>query len=225
MPVSPLVLPDQNHAAGRWPTCKGYSVPRVADIFLRGTEDRAARDRSRYAPARMRGLRPVTGLYWDTRTAEPVRLIPENSGSMGDGSPVLVVSATEFRLASDLQVRIVARYVRGRPRPGLLWITPDADTSFLEPVEPYSPATDLLEYTGEWYSPEVEMSYVIAIQDGKLTVMFRPDVSFQLSPLYADGFSARGLIFRFDRDSAGNVAGLGIWVHRARNVRFLRLLP
>jgi hypothetical protein len=55
--------------------------------------------------------------------------------------------------------------------------------------------------------------------------MFRPDVSFQLTPLYADAFSARGLIFRFDRDSAGNVAGLGIWVHRARNVRFLRLLP
>ena len=82
----------------------------------------------------------------------------------------------------------------------------------------YNPSKEDLEiFTGLYYSPELETTYTIVIDDNKLTLKYHRFENNKLMPKEQDRFSARYplLGIHFERDDKGEVSGFV-----TRNVHF-----
>ncbi len=79
------------------------------------------------------------------------------------------------------------------------------------------------EYEGRYRSDELEITYTLAVEDGRLTLRLPPDAAVALRPMYRDGFGGPGRTVRFMRDGSGRVTGLRVFAGRALDVRFRRL--
>jgi hypothetical protein len=92
-----------------------------------------------------------------------------------------------------------------------------------EKVEPITPPS-LDEYAGVYYSPELGISYTLAVEDGKLTVRRRKYNPATLVSLSKDTFieSSTEYSVDFQRDAAGAITGFGLTDGRVRNLRFER---
>ncbi len=92
-----------------------------------------------------------------------------------------------------------------------------------EPQPPFAPdAAQLGEYAGDYTSEELGVTYRASVENGTLTVRFRPAERFTLVPVFKDAFEGDGNTIRFTRSSDGAVDGLRIYAGRARHVRFVR---
>ena len=99
--------------------------------------------------------------------------------------------------------------------------------SFYTRVEPAKPTLQkLAEYEGKYWSDELEVFYIVAIKDGKLTIRHRPEPAAALEPTYEDGFlvggRSGGTVIRFTRDKKGHVNGLSAYSGRVRHLKFFR---
>jgi CubicO group peptidase (beta-lactamase class C family) len=112
-------------------------------------------------------------------------------------------------------------------RSGDSWaVVRNADgASRFRPEPRVDPATvKLADYVGRYRSPELEVTYDVALESGSLVLRSRPDTRLRLSPIYPDGFAVGpGRTVRFSRGGKGAVTGLRIFAGRVRDVRFERL--
>lgn len=200
------------------PTALGHQV---ADVFLGDAAKAAPPPRAvTLAP---RKLAALAGLYRNTRTQDPLRLAAADGKLRPErGDDLVPVSGTSFR-SEDGAERALFRPTANGGRPTLLRLTADGDTIRYEPVDAVTPAAaELADYAGDFSSDEAEVTYTVAVEDGKLVLRGRPDWSDPLAPAYKDAFtSSRGLV-RFTRDGAGRVTGFGLWLPRVRDMRFTR---
>jgi len=92
-------------------------------------------------------------------------------------------------------------------------------------VEPVDIAHLVLsDYTGEYYSPELEIAYRITLVNGKLMVHQMRLGDFALDPdlIVKDGFNGNAGSMHFVRDERGAVNGFMLSGGRIRNIRFVR---
>jgi CubicO group peptidase (beta-lactamase class C family) len=88
---------------------------------------------------------------------------------------------------------------------------------------PFTPdAAQLREFTGDYVSDELGVTYTFYVEGDLLKVRFRPAQRFTLAPVFKDAFEADGNTIRFTRSADGAVGGLRIYAGRARHVRFVR---
>ena len=95
--------------------------------------------------------------------------------------------------------------------------------------EPITQSADQLrEYVGEYYSEELQTTYSIAVQNGRLIARHRRNGDIPLIPTVADRYSARPPVFRqvhFTRDNNRRVTGFNMTAGRkAVDVRFEKQL-
>ena len=84
-----------------------------------------------------------------------------------------------------------------------------------------SPA-DLAPLAGTYFSPELETTYTLVVENGKLVVRHHRLPRTELAPVTHDNFTApNGVKFRFIRDK-GKVAAFLVDAGRTRNLRFDR---
>ena len=92
-----------------------------------------------------------------------------------------------------------------------------------EAVPAFAPKPAELEaYAGVYYSEEIDTTYTVYAEGGKLKVRFRPAQRFELAPAYADAFEEDGDVMRFTRDASGRVDGFLVYAGRVRHLRFVR---
>jgi hypothetical protein len=200
----------------------GAVAYQVADVFL-GSAAKATPPAPAVAlPAAE--LAAKAGLYRNTRTSDPMKLEVADGKLRIAGGPELVpLGGAAFRVGAG-DGRAFFEPSRGGGRAALLQIDADGDTIRHEPVEPFTPsAAQLAEFAGDYSSDEAEVTYTIAVQDGKLVARRRPDWTQALTPAYRDAFDAGGLLVRFTRDGAGRVNGLSLWLGRVRDMRLTRV--
>lgn len=85
----------------------------------------------------------------------------------------------------------------------------------------------LQEYAGSYYSPELDVTWLVAMAKGQL-VFRNPksaapvDIGRELEPAMPDVFDVGGgsALIRFTRDQSGRVTGFGLSASRMRNIRF-----
>jgi hypothetical protein len=77
--------------------------------------------------------------------------------------------------------------------------------------------------TGTYHSEDAETTYVVAVEDGTVTVWQRPDVTRTLTPIYRDAFRMGGSIVRIRRDASGRVVALSLSLGRVYDMRFERV--
>jgi len=90
----------------------------------------------------------------------------------------------------------------------------------------YTPS-QLNEFTGTFYSDEIDATHTISVKDDKL-VLRRKNVDGETALVgqFADAFSATGTGgIRFTRDDRNRVNGFLLTTGRVRNLRFLKTQP
>ena len=81
-------------------------------------------------------------------------------------------------------------------------------------------ASDLAAFAGRYESPELETTYSLSVDNGKLMLHRRRSAPIALTPTTSDTFRAEGITYRFVREK-GRVTGLLVDAGRTRNLRFL----
>ncbi|HKH49133.1 MAG TPA: serine hydrolase domain-containing protein [Thermoanaerobaculia bacterium] len=170
-------------------------------------------------------LAAKAGLYRHQRTGEPWRLtLIEGRLRTSGGRNLVPLSDSLFYAGSDgVQVAIDAG-PNGRPT-AVRILRPGGDITIYEPVRESTPRPEqLAEYAGEYTSDEADVTYRAVVEDGKLFLRARPDISFALTPAYADAFQdENGLLARFRRGADGKVSELSLGIARVRDLRLVRV--
>lgn len=84
-------------------------------------------------------------------------------------------------------------------------------------------AEQLSEYAGEYYSEELDVTYSLRTENGKMTLRMRYNTAQPLEPAGRDQFGQWGggrLVFF--RDQQSRIAGFTLDVGRAKNLRFIK---
>ncbi len=95
---------------------------------------------------------------------------------------------------------------------------PDSETYSLTDSE-------LEEFEGVYFSPELQTSYTIGVRDGKLVASHRRHEDFELIPNALDRFESQVWFFSdvvFERGEGGGISGFRVSSGRVRNLWFVR---
>jgi CubicO group peptidase (beta-lactamase class C family) len=194
----------------------------VADIFLAGKIREPVKPAAAAVPAEM--LKKYVGGYREPLTDAVMKVELDKDGRTLRiaGNAVIPISATTFTVADGSRraafetgpgagpVRMTESDGRSKSRE---WVA----------VAPFAPKpADLEAYAGRYHSEEIDTTYALSVEAGKLTVRFRPAQRFELAPVYADAFESEGNVVRFTRDEAGRVDGFLVSSGRVRRLRFVR---
>jgi CubicO group peptidase (beta-lactamase class C family) len=111
-----------------------------------------------------------------------------------------------------------------KPEPPKATATPSA----LQPTNVAKPisltATQLAGYVGDYYSDELEVTYRVVLENGKLLMKYRQVVNGELVPIAPDVFKLYGVVsVQFSRDDRNQVSGFVPQNGGARNIRFLKM--
>ncbi|HUX06940.1 MAG TPA: serine hydrolase domain-containing protein [Acidobacteriota bacterium] len=89
-------------------------------------------------------------------------------------------------------------------------------------VPPVYTAAQLAEYTGDYYSDELDMIYTIEAENGKLYARFRNAPDAPAKAVEADVFRMGFIGTSFFRDDAGALKGFEISAGRVKGIRFIK---
>jgi CubicO group peptidase (beta-lactamase class C family) len=200
----------------------GNLAHQVADIFLAGKLKEPAKPVAVAVPAET--LKRYAGVYREPLTDAALRIELDKDGKTlrFAGQRVIPLSPTTFTVddgsrqavfepgAAGTPIRIVDTSTGSKPR---LW----------EAVPAFAPTpADLGAFAGTYYGEEIDTTYTLYVEDGKLKGRFRPAQRFEMRPVYADAFEVEGDVVRFTRDASGRVDGFLVYAGRVRHLRFIR---
>lgn len=205
---------------------------RVAEVYLgaaMGPDTATAWEQAlRSAPvvaASLEQLQPLAGVWRNTELGEVRRTrMTGDTLQLGIANRprMIALGARRFRLPSGTSearfehdsggspVRLITRTRGG----AVTWTRVPA----AEPT-----AAQLAEYAGDYVSAELETTYAIEADSGKLMVRVRGRrLGAAWEPTYRDAFSSGSVYVDFQRDARGHIAGFTVSAGRVRDLRFAR---
>ena len=194
----------------------------VADIFLEGKLTPPAKPVPVAVPADV--LKTYAGVYREplTDASTRVALVQEGKTLSIGGQSAIPVSNTAF-ITADGSRRIV--FEAGTASSPVRMSDSDGHSKprLWEATPAFAPRPEeLAAFTGVFYSEEIDTTYTLYVEGGKLKLRFRPAMRSDLTPVYPDAFEADGNIFRFTRDSSGQITGFLVYAGRVRHLRFIK---
>ncbi|HET6565744.1 MAG TPA: DUF3471 domain-containing protein, partial [Xanthomonadales bacterium] len=155
--------------------------------------------------------RVIDGKLWavhsPSRKNELLPLSPNRFSMVGIPARVLV----EFEMDGDRIVEM-RRFINGNPR-GVF-----APFERLQLNE-----AQLADYTGEYFSPELDITYSLAVSEGKLWFSLDDEGPQELTAMFGETFENPDYgAFTFSRDATGRVTGFKLQSGRVRNLAFVR---
>ncbi|MGH7693926.1 MAG: serine hydrolase domain-containing protein [Gemmatimonadaceae bacterium] len=196
---------------------------RVAGVFLPAAVASADTTTSR-VPAEERSR--VAGTYRNPMSDDWFMITPVGEGLQISGQgidPLTLQASGSYRARSGRQLRFVP--AEGSVRQVVV-VTRDGDTTTFELLKrPDLSPSQLAEYAGDYYSPEIGSTIRVRVDSARLALRASPDEELILVPFYADGFRVgpTGATGRFVRDERGSIKELRVFAGRARNVLFERV--
>jgi len=210
-------------------------VRQVADIYLanefKQTGNKVALPEPKVVQVTEKELAAVAGSYFNS-TSNNFRLLYVKNGkliySRGTSESELAPLGKNSFLMLGTPDRVEISFKSLRPGGPLQMITVINNgelTTTHDSVESKTYSTpQLAEFTGAYYSDEIEATYNILLQGDKL-VLRRKNVDGEtpLNAQFADTFSAAGTGgIRFTRDAQNHVTGFFLNTGRVRRLRFVR---
>lgn len=171
-------------------------------------------------------LNAKVGAYWDSKLEEVGRV------SLKDGKLQLSVSganiamvprdANHFR-AEGAPIEIVFEST-AQGSPSTMTLNIEGRSPSIYASMPPADTSKLSEYEGTYYSEEIDSTYRVKLQDGKLVVTRKKAGPTPLTPAFRDAFSSLSILgtFRFTRDAQSRVNGFRLSAGRIRNFRFVK---
>lgn len=209
---------------------------RTADIFL---EDLLAKEIKRSAPAAGMGFSPnisieklkhFAGGYMNPAggkiyriTVKKNTLVLEGRGWTIDFVPVSEKVFVSTDTPREWQLKFKQKQKKKR-LPGVMYI--DGKKTFtLKPVDLFEPSRkELLEYTGAYYSEELDVYYKAFLKEGKLFIEYRNSPAVHLLPVLPDRFRLAARDVTFHRDDEKEIECFKIDSGRIRGIHFQKII-
>ncbi len=100
----------------------------------------------------------------------------------------------------------------------------DVEKETFQPVDLWSPtAAELADFAGNYASEELDTTWKLAVQDGKLVVRHRGLPEEVLKPTVSGTFTLAGMNLTFARDVGRRITGFTLDAGRARGIAFRKL--
>jgi len=163
-------------------------------------------------------INPETGTIWKLSLKDG-KLMVEAGGFSFQISPI---SKTQFRSVDAPEDIDIKFEEQGKNKPLLMQVHIEGrKPSTLEAVQLVSPTpAQLSNYVGDYYSDELQVSYKVVLEDGKLFFKHRNAPDKPLEPTLRDKFSILGLNIDFIRNEQNKVTALIVNADRVKNIRF-----
>jgi CubicO group peptidase (beta-lactamase class C family) len=145
------------------------------------------------------------------------RLVLEFAG--GPSFPLEAVGPREFHVEGNPNSRIHRFEPAGGPPARMRLVDPDGTTLVFERARP--PRAQLAEYSGGYYSDELDALYQLAVDGKRLFARVRDRAPFAGEAVADDLFSFRDGLVRFERDAKGRVTAMR-WLLPGGGIRFVR---
>ena len=203
---------------------------RVADVVIgAGFPDPrpAAADRSvaPTAPAAPIQADRYTGLFFSAAQQGVVRVVSQDGGiaarAFGSLFPLHPAGPDRFDAAP---VPITVEFTGGSAGPAdTLRLAVLGDARVYTRVAAAEPtAAELAELVGSYYSPELDATWRVELEDGKPTLRARALENGTLEPAMKDAFTGGTGFARFVRDAGGAIIGFDLSASRTQGIRFER---
>lgn len=204
----------------------------VTDLYLKPLYEEAAPAARQAAPELINlqenNLQQFVGNYWNYKDAFATEIL------LKDGSLALSRNGRPDKLGAIGPNKFVVMNGRNNvfvsfPKAGKQRMTikiGENDPMILEAYTPVSyPLNHVKDYTGSYYSPELETTYHLIIENGKLVTKHQRLSDFQLSPIMKDKFDGNDFSFNhlsFERNAKGQITGFRVSNGRVQNLLFVK---
>ncbi len=165
---------------------------------------------------------PINGVIWKLNVKDGKLFADLPNSSIRFGA----ISATEFR-SMGTPLEFALRFEKQGMAPVLRMQRGTDKPVTLEAVQLVKPTpAQLAEYTGDYRSDEVQVTYRIALENGKLFLRheneFKDVPKNPLEPTTSDAFFVQGIRLRFSRDALKRVSAFTLNAGRVKNIRFVK---
>lgn len=170
-------------------------------------------------------LSALAGTYW-CAASDGVERLSVKEGVLrvnGSPNPLVPIGDGVFRVSGSTHEWRFSTPVAGAPRELRItdaWPMPRIFTRLTTPVPS---ASVLAAYAGQYRSDEVDMSYTVRVEKGKLSVNWARGAALTLEPVGGDHFIDGIYTVTFTRAASGDVNGLTISTRRVRRLRAERI--
>ncbi len=161
-----------------------------------------------------RGLRTVSHSGSLAGYRSQLMRFPEQNFSV-----IILANIASFNSTSMAQ-KVAEVYLSSEMEPEEQVVEPQ-DTDQAEEQEAYDAGT-LEEYTGKYYSEELDVNYKVATNRNKLLVSVGYNEPLELDPVDKDKFRGR-IILNYVRDNTGSITGFTVDAGRVKNLSFAKL--
>jgi CubicO group peptidase (beta-lactamase class C family) len=198
---------------------------RVADVYI-ANDFPEERNVEKFIELPEEQVASRAGIYYNASTSSTRRLEFKDGRlifPMRAGIELLPVAEDRYKPANYPMEVSFPRPEEGE-RIHLRLVMGDNKPVVYEAVEPMKLTTEeQFAYTGNYYSPELEVSYEVGLEGDQLVLRRRKYGSVPLMPTTPDGFAAEGCDLLFHRDERGGIAGLRLSSGRIRHLLFTRV--
>jgi CubicO group peptidase (beta-lactamase class C family) len=214
----------------------------IADIYLAAKLGRPeVLSPAAKPPAAAADLKPISlpaksleafvGTYWIETSQLLRRIIRDNDKlfyvrSDDDKSELTPVSETKFKMRDEPGNIYVVFSDKAANLYNTYTLTEENGQTFEgKRIEPFLPTeAELKEYTGSYYSDELDTRYEFGLRSGALQLRAGHTEEVPVSPVKKDVFSsASRLRIEFLRDGQGTITGFTVSTGRVRSLKFVRL--
>lgn len=169
-------------------------------------------------------LKKYEGMYWNDKSNYSRKIYVENNTlwylrGNNKKSPLIPITATEFQMGGINEKLIVHFDVNTNT---MKLISADNSIDVFEKYEDKKLSTqDLINYTGTFYSSELETFYTISLKEDKLIGYHSRFGEFDIQILKQDVLSWSGMsVSKYKRNKKGTIIGFTITMNRIRNLWF-----
>lgn len=169
-------------------------------------------------------LKKYEGMYWNDMSNYSRKIYVENNTlwylrSNNKKSPLIPITATEFQMGGINEKLLVHFDVNTNT---MKLISADNSIDVFEKYEDKKFSTqDLINYTGTFYSSELETFYTISLKEDKLIGYHSRFGEFDIQILKQDVLSWSGMsVSKYKRNKKGTIIGFTITMNRIRNLWF-----
>lgn len=189
----------------------------IVDIYL-GDDLEDAAD-TPLAAVRIPGdrLALMSGRFRNTRNHSLAVIDPTTDGLRAPWGQLVPETGTRF-------IGTGGRAIEFQDDDSFLVLEANGDSLAFERVSTWEPGDAALRaLTGDYHSPEAEVTYRLEMSADRLMLADRYGEAFVMSPLYEDAFRTRMGIMRVERDGRGRAVALVLTQSRVWGLRFERV--
>jgi CubicO group peptidase (beta-lactamase class C family) len=205
----------------------GALARKVADIYLANQLQPEAKPEAATVKLSEQAIADKVGAYWASG-AEELGRVTAAGGKLffnfdGSGAELIPIDEKRFQISAiNGEVRFEAP-AEGARR--IVFTAPGRKPIILNAIAPTTlNAGQLAEYAGDYYGEEIDSTYKLVVQDGKLSLTRKKYRPAEMTPVGKDIFTAvGGASIRFTRDNQNRITGFVFSRGRIKNFRFDKL--